>query len=121
MPEQVRVVEMICNGTWFRDSGPAFLVNDASGEVRGVDFELGKAEMTGRLCDYRATEPVIWRPRGCTFDETDGPIDDLACFVRPVWATLEPAIFADPGAYPPARCAPGWTARTTTVRPSTVP
>jgi agmatine deiminase len=40
LPPQVRVVEMTCNDTWFRDSGPCFVVNDQSGEVRGVDFEF---------------------------------------------------------------------------------
>ncbi|OQR33020.1 agmatine deiminase [Pseudomonas sp. T] len=151
LPENVRVVEMTCNDTWFRDSGPAFLVNDATGEMRGVDFRfnayggldgglyypwdkddqiaqkileiegfdryrasiiaemgsirsdgqgtlltteqcllnrnrnahLGKEEVTRRLCDYLGAEHVIWLPRGCKFDETDGHVDDLACFVRP--------------------------------------
>ncbi len=151
LPAQVRVVEMSCNDTWLRDSGPAFLVNDRSGEVRGVDFQfnayggfdgglyfpwdkddqiarkilemeecdryrasliaemgsirsdgqgtllsteqcvlnrnrnghLGKAEVTRRLTDYLGAESIIWLPRGCKFDETDGHIDDLACFVRP--------------------------------------
>lgn len=31
---------MTCNDTWFRDSGPCFVVSDDSGEVRGVDFEF---------------------------------------------------------------------------------
>lgn len=37
LPPQVRVVEMTCDDTWFRDSGPCFVVNDTTGEVRGVD------------------------------------------------------------------------------------
>ena len=151
LPEQVRVVEMTCNDTWFRDSGAMTVVNDATGQVRGIDFEfnayggldgglyypwdkddqiaqkmleierldryrapliaenggiqsdgqgsiltteqcllnrnrnahLGKEEVTRRLLDYLGAEQVIWLPRGCKFDETDGHIDDLACFVRP--------------------------------------
>ncbi|NWO55042.1 agmatine deiminase [Chromohalobacter israelensis] len=151
LPPSVRVVEMTCNDSWFRDSGPAFVVNDATGEVRGVDLEfnayggldgglyfpwdqddliarkvleiegldryrapfiaemggiqsdgqgtlltteqcllnrnrnghLGKQAVTRHLEDYLGAERVIWLPRGCKFDETDGHIDDLACFVRP--------------------------------------
>lgn len=150
LPPQVRVLEMTLNDAWFRDTGPAWLLNDA-GEVRGVDFHfnaygglqggiyfpwdrdeqiaqkilevervdryrapfiaemggiqcdgegtvltteqcllninrnaaLGKEEMTRLLQDYLGASKVIWLPRGCKFDETDGHIDDLACFVRP--------------------------------------
>lgn len=157
LPPQVRVVEMTCNDTWFRDSGACFMVNDSSGEVRGVDFEfnayggldgglyypwdkddqiaqkmleiegldryrapliaelggiqsdgqgslltteqcllnrnrnahLGKAEVTRRLEDYLGADQVIWLPRGCKFDETDGHVDDLACFVRPGEVVLQ--------------------------------
>jgi agmatine deiminase len=44
---------------------------------------LGKDEVTRQLSNYLGAEQVIWLPRGCKFDETDGHIDDLACFVRP--------------------------------------
>ena len=50
---------------------------------RNRNAHLGKDEMTRRLSDYLGAEQVIWLPRGCKFDETDGHIDDLACFVRP--------------------------------------
>jgi len=151
LPAHVRVLEMTLNDSWFRDTGPAWLVNDTSGEVRGVQFHfnayggfdggiyfpwdkdeqiaqkiletegtaryrcpliaemggiqsdgqgtlltteqcllnrnrnghLGKEQVTELLCDYLGAEQVIWLPRGCKFDETDGHIDDLACFVRP--------------------------------------
>jgi len=150
LPPHVRVVEMTTNDSWFRDTGPAWVV-DGGGEVRGVDFHfnayggldggiyfpwdrddqiarkileiertaryrcpliaemggiqldgqgtiltteqcllnrnrnahLGKEEVTRLLCDYLGAETVIWLPRGCKFDETDGHIDDLACFVAP--------------------------------------
>jgi len=150
LPASIRVLEMSTNDAWFRDSGPAWLLNSA-GEVRGVDFHfnayggfdgglyfpwdlddqiarkileteradryrcpliaemggiqcdgegtvltteqcllnpnrnehLGREEVTTHLLDYLGAQKVIWLPRGCKFDETDGHIDDLACFVRP--------------------------------------
>lgn len=50
---------------------------------------LGKGEVTRRLTDYLGAEQVIWLPRGCKFDETDGHVDDLACFVRPGEVVLQ--------------------------------
>lgn len=150
LPPQIRVVEMSLNDSWFRDTGPAWLLN-ARGDVRGVDFQfnaygglnggiyfpwdkddliaqkilelewvdhyrapfiaemggiqcdgegtiitseqcllninrnahLGKDVVTQHLLDYLGAEKVIWLPRGCKFDETDGHVDDLACFVKP--------------------------------------
>lgn len=39
LPEIVRVVELSANDSWMRDCGPTFVIN-ASGEVRGVDWEF---------------------------------------------------------------------------------
>jgi agmatine deiminase len=156
LPTNVRVLEMTVNDSWFRDTGPAWLLND-NGDVRGVDFpfnaygglnggiyfpwdkddqiaqkileatntdryrapiiaemggiqcdgqgtvitteqcllnfnrngHLGKEAVTQHLLDYLGAEKVIWLPRGCKFDETDGHIDDLACFVRPGEVALQ--------------------------------
>lgn len=150
LPDNVRVVEMTTNDSWFRDSGCSFLVND-KGDVRGTDWtfnayggfngglyfpwdaddkiaqkmleiegldryrseliaemgaiqcdgqgtvltseqcllnpnrnaHLGKEYVEHQLCEYLGAEKVIWLPRGCKFDETDGHIDDLACWVAP--------------------------------------
>jgi len=149
LPKHIRVIEMTVNDSWFRDSGPAWLLND-KGDVRGVDFEfnaygglnggiyfpwdkddqiaqkilevertdryrapfiaemggiqcdgegtvitteqcllnpnrnahMGKEAVTQHLLNYLGASKVIWLPRGCKFDETDGHIDDLACFVK---------------------------------------
>lgn len=44
---------------------------------------LGKAVVERQLCNYLGLDKIIWLPRGFVFDETDGHIDDLCCFVRP--------------------------------------
>ncbi|WHY80239.1 agmatine deiminase [Neobacillus sp. WH10] len=38
LPENIRVVEMTTDDAWMRDVGPTFVVNDETGDVRGVDW-----------------------------------------------------------------------------------
>ena len=147
LPSHIRVIEMSNDDAWMRDIGPNFVVNDRSGEVRGVDWifkswggiyfpydwddqvarkvldiegldryrapfvcEGGALQVDGEgtlvttrqcllnsnrkvgntdaqieqgLVDYLGVEKVIWLPRGCPFDTTDGHVDDLAVFARP--------------------------------------
>jgi agmatine deiminase len=42
-----------------------------------------REEIERVLCDYVGAERVIWLGRGLVGDETDGHIDNLACFARP--------------------------------------
>jgi agmatine deiminase len=42
-----------------------------------------REQLEQALCDYLGVERVIWLGRGVVDDETDGHIDNLACFVRP--------------------------------------
>jgi len=50
---------------------------------------LGKAEVEEQLRQYMGVEKIIWLPRGCKFDETDGHIDDLACWTAPAEILLQ--------------------------------
>ena len=38
LPENIRVVEMSSDDAWVRDCGPTFVINDETGEIRGVDW-----------------------------------------------------------------------------------
>ena len=44
---------------------------------------LGKEEIEKTLKEYLAVEKVIWIRDGIDPDETNGHIDDVACFIRP--------------------------------------
>ena len=44
---------------------------------------LDRAEIEGHLRDHTGADTIIWLGAGVHLDETDGHIDNLACFVRP--------------------------------------
>ncbi|HLM87361.1 MAG TPA: agmatine deiminase [Solirubrobacteraceae bacterium] len=44
---------------------------------------LSREQIERALCEYLGAERVLWLGRGVHGDETDGHIDNLACFVRP--------------------------------------
>lgn len=44
---------------------------------------LGQAEIEALLRDYLGAEKIVWLGRGVFADETDGHVDNLACFARP--------------------------------------
>ncbi len=45
--------------------------------------DLSRRQIEQALCDYLGAERVIWLGRGVYGDETDGHVDNLACFARP--------------------------------------
>ena len=152
LPPNVRVVEMASNDAWMRDCGPTFVKNDATGEVRAVDWDFNawgglvdglyfpwdadqavaqkvceleridtyrtpgfvleggsihvdgegtllttemcllsdgrnpdrsRREIEQTLRDYLNIDKIVWIRDGIDPDETNGHIDDVACFVRP--------------------------------------
>ncbi len=44
---------------------------------------LSRQQIEATLFDYLGAESMIWLGRGVEGDETDGHVDNLACFVRP--------------------------------------
>lgn len=163
LPENIRVVEMSSDDSWCRDCGPTFVVNDATGEIRGVDWifnawgglkdglyfpwanddamaqkicdlqgidsyrtdadscpagldfileggsihvdgegtlittemcllnpesgrnypDLDKEQIEMMLKEYLNLEKIIWIKDGIDPYETNGHIDDVACYIRP--------------------------------------
>jgi agmatine deiminase len=49
----------------------------------GRNPQLSREEIEKKLCDYLNCEKVIWIKDGIDPDETNGHIDDVACFIRP--------------------------------------
>jgi agmatine deiminase len=45
--------------------------------------ELGREEIERTLCAYLGAEKVVWLGDGVYNDETDGHIDNIACFIAP--------------------------------------
>lgn len=45
--------------------------------------DVTKAEVEQNLRDWLGISTVIWLPEGLEDDETDGHVDEIACFVRP--------------------------------------
>ncbi|HYJ23306.1 MAG TPA: agmatine deiminase [Solirubrobacterales bacterium] len=50
---------------------------------RNRNPELSRERIERALLDYLGAEKVVWLGRGVYADETDGHIDNLACFTRP--------------------------------------
>ena len=49
----------------------------------GRNPQMSKAQIEEKLCAYLNCQKVLWLKDGIDPDETNGHIDDVACFVRP--------------------------------------
>jgi agmatine deiminase len=44
---------------------------------------MSRERIEATLCDYLGVKTIVWLGKGVVNDETDGHVDNLACFVRP--------------------------------------
>lgn len=49
----------------------------------GRNPKLNKQEIEAKLCEYLNCQKVLWLAEGIDPEETNGHVDDVACFVRP--------------------------------------
>ena len=49
----------------------------------GRNPQLDRGQIEQYLADYLGVEKIVWLGRGIDPDETNGHVDDVACFVRP--------------------------------------
>ena len=66
----------------------------------GRNPDKSQEEIEQLLCDYLGCEKVVWITDGIDPEETNGHIDDVACFVAPgevacIWTDDEDSIFYD--------------------------
>jgi agmatine deiminase len=45
--------------------------------------QLSRAQIEQNLRDWLGVQTIIWLPKGVVDDETDGHVDNMACFLRP--------------------------------------
>lgn len=50
---------------------------------RNRNPDLSREQIERVLCDYLGAETVVWLGRGVYNDETNGHVDNIACFARP--------------------------------------
>ena len=50
---------------------------------KGRNPHLSEEEIENKLCEYLGCSKVLWLDDGIDPDETNGHVDDVACFVRP--------------------------------------
>jgi agmatine deiminase len=59
---------------------------------------LSKAEIEGCLQDYLGASAFVWLEKGIPGDETDGHVDNVACFVAPGRVAVQVSGAEDPNA-----------------------
>lgn len=70
-------------GSFHTDGEGTILTTEMCLLSQGRNPGLTKEQIGQRLCDYLGAEKVIWLPDGIDPEETNGHVDDVACFIRP--------------------------------------
>ena len=70
-------------GAIHTDGAGTALVTEQCLLNRNRNPQLTRNEIEARLCDFLGVSRIIWLGKGVINDETDGHIDNLACFAAP--------------------------------------
>jgi agmatine deiminase len=81
--DRYRVPMVLEGGSVHTDGDGTVLVTEECLLHPNRNPELTRAEIERTLCEFLGAERVIWLGLGVVADETDGHVDNLACFVRP--------------------------------------
>ncbi len=81
--ERYRAPLVLEGGSIHADGEGTVLTTEECLLNRNRNPDLSKEEIERALLDYLGAEKVIWLGRGVHEDETDGHVDNLACFARP--------------------------------------
>ncbi|MCL1983161.1 MAG: agmatine deiminase [Clostridiales bacterium] len=70
-------------GSFHVDGDGSLLTTEMCLLSEGRNPQMGKEEIEGMLKEYLNVEKVIWLKDGIDPEETNGHVDDVACFIRP--------------------------------------
>lgn len=70
-------------GSFHVDGQGTLLTTEMCLLSEGRNPHMSKKEIEQKLCDYLNLEKVLWIKDGIDPDETNGHVDDVACFVAP--------------------------------------
>jgi agmatine deiminase len=75
---------LVCEGGAIHSDGEGtLLVTEECLLNKNRNPELGRRQIETLLCAYTGSSKIVWLGKGVYGDETDGHIDNLACFVAP--------------------------------------
>lgn len=78
-----RRAPLVCEGGAINGNGRGTLLTTESVILNpNRNPRIGKGEATEILQDYTGCSTVLWLPAGLIGDETDGHVDNIACFVE---------------------------------------
>jgi agmatine deiminase len=81
--ERYRAPLVLEGGSFHVDGEGTVLTTEQCLLNRNRNPALSREQIERALCEYLGAEHVLWLGRGVFADETDGHVDNLACFARP--------------------------------------
>lgn len=81
--DRYRAPLVLEGGSFHTDGEGTLITTEECLLSEGRNPDLSREQIEGHLADYLGIDKVIWLKRGIDPDETNGHVDDVACFVRP--------------------------------------